>query len=96
MFGRRLVSQALQLQHLLQTMFGLQEPIQPSGQRADLVRDEFGLHKMIIVATKAGKVNLTIDRCVFCDNFYGKWQFTIFLCICFTQIVDVWIGQFKW
>lgn len=56
MFGRRLVSQALQAQHLLQTVFGLHDPIQPAGQRADLVRDDFGLHKMIVVATKAGKL----------------------------------------
>ncbi|KAK3926933.1 ER membrane protein complex subunit 1 [Frankliniella fusca] len=69
MFGRRLVSQALQLQHLMQSVFGLDEPHQPSGQRADLVRDDFGLHKMIVVATKAGKL-------FGLDNFNGEivWQ----------------------
>lgn len=56
MFGRRLVSQTLQFQQLLQTVFGIGDPVQPVGQRADLVRDDFGLHKMIVVATKAGKV----------------------------------------
>jgi hypothetical protein len=46
----------LQLRALLLTILGLGEP--PSaGQRAGLVRDEFGLHKMIVVASSAGKVN---------------------------------------
>ncbi|KAE8738070.1 hypothetical protein FOCC_FOCC016445 [Frankliniella occidentalis] len=69
MFGRRLVSQALQLQHLVQAVLGLHEPHQPSGQRADLVRDDFGLHKMIVLATKAGKL-------FGLDNFNGEivWQ----------------------
>lgn len=62
MFGRRLVSQTLQFQQLLQTVFGISDPIQPAGQRADLVRDDFGLHKMIVVATKAGKVIILISN----------------------------------
>jgi len=38
------------------TILGLGEP--PSaGQRAGLVRDEFGLHKMVVVVSSAGKVN---------------------------------------
>jgi hypothetical protein len=56
MFVHRLASQILQLRSLLLTIFGLGEP--PSaGQRAGLVRDEFGLHKMIVAASSAGKVN---------------------------------------
>lgn len=56
MFIHRLASQILQLRSLLLTIFGLGKP--PSaGQRAGLVRDEFGLHKMIVVASSAGKVN---------------------------------------
>jgi hypothetical protein len=57
MFVHRLASQLLQLRSLLLTVLGLGEP--PSaGQRAGLVRDEFGLHKMIVVASSAGKVIL--------------------------------------
>ena len=54
MMMRRLNSQANQARAFLQASLGLEQ--QQSDQRADLVRDKFGLHKMIIVATKAGKV----------------------------------------
>lgn len=55
MFAHRLISQTLQLRLLLLSVLGLGDP--PSaGQRAGLVRDEFGLHKMIVVATKIGKL----------------------------------------
>lgn len=55
MFVHRLASQMFQLRSLLLTILGLGEP--PSaGQRAGLVRDGFGLHKMIISASSAGKV----------------------------------------
>lgn len=55
MFVHRLASQILQLRSLVLTILGLGEP--PSaGQRAGLVRDEFGLHKMIVVASSAGKI----------------------------------------
>jgi hypothetical protein len=66
MFVHRLASQILQLRSLLLTILGLGEP--PSaGQRAGLVRDEFGLHKMIVVASSAGKVNQ-----VYLISFFGK------------------------
>jgi hypothetical protein len=76
MFVHRLASQVLQLQSLLLTILGLGKP--PSaGQRAGLVRDEFGLHKMIVVTTSAGKVNWVFLNDLFrnlaakvCD-FYG-------------------------
>lgn len=56
MFVHRLASQILQLRSLVLTILGLGEP--PSaGQRAGLVRDEFGLHKMVVVVSSAGKVN---------------------------------------
>ncbi|KAJ9575487.1 hypothetical protein L9F63_007645 [Diploptera punctata] len=55
MFVHRLTSQLLQLRSLILTILGLGEP--PSAdQRAGLVRDEFGLHKMIVAASSAGKV----------------------------------------
>uniref|UniRef100_A0ABD2XHY3 ER membrane protein complex subunit 1 n=1 Tax=Trichogramma kaykai TaxID=54128 RepID=A0ABD2XHY3_9HYME len=54
MLLRRLTSQANQIRAYFQATLGL-EPKQ-SDRRADLVRDKFGLHKMIVVATKAGKL----------------------------------------
>lgn len=64
------MSQALQLQHLVQTVLGLPDSLQPL-QRTDLVRDDFGLHKMIVVATKSGKV-MYINVCV-----QMKWSFLL-------------------
>lgn len=64
MFMRRIASQLLQLQTLFMTVFGLRDP-QLGGLtdsqfgvngRADMVRDDFGLHKMIVAVTSVGKV----------------------------------------
>lgn len=55
MFSRRLSSQMNQLQILLTTVLGGKTP-QSQSQQAGLVRDEFGLHKMIVAVTKVGKV----------------------------------------
>lgn len=57
MFVRRIASQLLQLQSLLLTVLGLREPTINSQGRADLVRDQFGLHKMIVAVTSVGKVS---------------------------------------
>ncbi|XP_015606269.1 ER membrane protein complex subunit 1 isoform X2 [Cephus cinctus] len=54
MFLRRICSQVNQARALLQTALGREPP--QSNQRADLVRDRFGLHKMIVVVTAAGKL----------------------------------------
>ncbi|KAJ8672798.1 hypothetical protein QAD02_004058 [Eretmocerus hayati] len=54
MLVRRLTSQANQMRSFVQTLLGL-EP-QQSSQRADLVRDKFGLHKMIVAVTSTGKL----------------------------------------
>ncbi|XP_043271773.1 ER membrane protein complex subunit 1 isoform X2 [Venturia canescens] len=54
MFVRRISAQANQVKILLQTVFGVIPQL--SSQRADLVRDQFGLHKMIVAATSAGKL----------------------------------------
>lgn len=54
MFTRRLTAQMNQVRSLFQTTFDINLP--QSNQRADLVRDKFGLHKMIVVVTSAGKV----------------------------------------
>ncbi|KAG8036512.1 hypothetical protein G9C98_003834 [Cotesia typhae] len=54
MFTRRLTAQMNQVRSLFQTTFDINLP--QSTQRADLVRDKFGLHKMIVVVTSAGKL----------------------------------------
>ncbi|OXU30919.1 hypothetical protein TSAR_001886 [Trichomalopsis sarcophagae] len=54
MLVRRLTSQANQASTFIQSLLGL-EP-QQSSERADLVRDKFGLHKMIVAVTSAGKI----------------------------------------
>ncbi|XP_012260554.2 ER membrane protein complex subunit 1 isoform X1 [Athalia rosae] len=54
MMIRRICSQANQLRTLLQAVMGFAPP--QSNQRADLVRDEFGLHKMIVAVTSPGKI----------------------------------------
>lgn len=59
MLQRRLTSQISQLQSLLLTVFGITAP-QSKNQAAGLVRDEFGLHKMIVVATRIGKVSVSV------------------------------------
>lgn len=56
MFVRRIASQLLQLQSLLLTVLGLKEPTTNAEGRADLVRDQFGLHKMIVAVTSVGKL----------------------------------------
>ena len=55
MMIRRVSAQANQTKTSLQTLLGVIPQL--SNQRADLVRDKFGLHKMIVVVTSAGKVN---------------------------------------
>lgn len=58
MMLRRITSQANQLKTFLQSVLGLDPP--QSNQRADLVRDKFGLHKMIVAVTSCGKVFITL------------------------------------
>ncbi|XP_014216207.1 ER membrane protein complex subunit 1 isoform X2 [Copidosoma floridanum] len=54
MLIRRLTSQANQMKTFIESILGL-EPLQ-SSQRADLVRDKFGLHKIIVAVSNAGKI----------------------------------------
>ncbi|XP_050436738.1 ER membrane protein complex subunit 1 isoform X2 [Adelges cooleyi] len=57
MFVRRLHSQVQQLQTLFATVLGLIEsPSETTGTKSNLVRDQFGLHKIIVAVTSAGKV----------------------------------------
>ncbi|CAB3376133.1 Hypothetical predicted protein [Cloeon dipterum] len=56
MVMRRLTSQVMQIKVLAQTVLGLVQPASSSGpSRASLIRDTFGLHKMIVAVTSAGK-----------------------------------------
>ncbi|KAL0117773.1 hypothetical protein PUN28_008875 [Cardiocondyla obscurior] len=54
MFLRRITSQINQARAFFQTILDLVP--QQSSQRIDLVQDKFGLHKMIVVVTSAGKL----------------------------------------
>lgn len=57
MFVRRLFSQIQQLRTLFATVFGvIESPSETSGTKCNLVRDQFGLHKIIVAVTSAGKV----------------------------------------
>lgn len=56
MFLRRLTSQLLQLKSLLLTVVSLGESVEKNGLEVDLVRDEFGLHKLIVAVTSVGKL----------------------------------------
>lgn len=60
MLARRVTSQLLQLQALVLTVLGLKEPTITNG-RADLVRDDFGLHKIIVAVTSVGKVGYILS-----------------------------------
>lgn len=73
MFIRRISSQVHQAKSLIQSLLGI-EP-QQSSQRADLVRDKFGLHKMIVAVTSSGKVKK--------NNFKFFAFKSIFLFLCF-------------
>ncbi|XP_075213432.1 ER membrane protein complex subunit 1 isoform X2 [Lycorma delicatula] len=56
MFFRRIMSQILQVRSLLLTILSLGESTPSKGLLADLVRDQFGLHKMIVAVTSVGKL----------------------------------------
>lgn len=57
MFVRRLVSQLQQLRILLATVLGvIESPSEATGTKNNLVRDQFGLHKIIVAVTSAEKV----------------------------------------
>lgn len=54
MMFRRVSSQLKQARTFFQSILSLTP--QQSNQRTDLVRDKFGLHKMIVLVTSTGKV----------------------------------------
>ncbi|XP_034941142.1 ER membrane protein complex subunit 1 isoform X2 [Chelonus insularis] len=54
MIMRRLTAQFNQIKSFVQSAFDMNN--QQSNQRVDLVRDKFGLYKMIVAVTSAGKI----------------------------------------
>uniref|UniRef100_A0A1B6DQ56 ER membrane protein complex subunit 1 n=1 Tax=Clastoptera arizonana TaxID=38151 RepID=A0A1B6DQ56_9HEMI len=69
MFIRRVASQLMQLQSFILSLVNLRGLANNAEGRADLVRDQFGLHKMIVAVTSVGKI-------FGIDNFSGEtvWQ----------------------
>ncbi|XP_054745972.1 ER membrane protein complex subunit 1 isoform X1 [Anastrepha obliqua] len=65
---RRIATQAMQMKSIFLHVIGLGQPPSDS-QKAGLVRDSFGLHKMMVVLTRSGKI-------FGIDNINGKhhWQ----------------------
>lgn len=74
MFGalqRRITAQVLHVKNLFLHILGV-GPAPSKAQRAGLVRDDFGLHKMLVVVTSSGKV-------FGIDNVSGKHHWVRYL-----------------
>ncbi|EDV92916.1 GH19025 [Drosophila grimshawi] len=70
-FMRRITAQALQMKSMFLHLIGLGPP-PTDTQRAGLVRDSFGLHKMLVLLTRAGKI-------FGMDNIAGKHHWKLYL-----------------
>lgn len=70
-FQRRISSQISHVKNLVLHILGL-GPAPSKAQKAGLVRDDFGLHKMLVVVTSTGKV-------FGIDNVSGKYHWTRYL-----------------
>ncbi|XP_030246797.1 ER membrane protein complex subunit 1 isoform X2 [Drosophila navojoa] len=70
-FMRRITTQALQIKSLFLHVIGLGPP-PTATQRAGLVRDSFGLHKMLVLLTRSGKI-------FGIDNIAGKHHWKLYL-----------------
>ncbi|XP_017021485.1 ER membrane protein complex subunit 1 isoform X1 [Drosophila kikkawai] len=70
-FLRRITTQAVQIRSLFLHVIGLGPP-PTATQRAGLVRDSFGLHKMLVVLTRSGKI-------FGIDNISGKHHWQLYL-----------------
>lgn len=68
---RRITTQALQIKSLFLHVIGLGPP-PTDTQRAGLVRDSFGLHKMLVILTRSGKI-------FGIDNIAGKHHWKLYL-----------------
>lgn len=70
-FSRRISTQAMQIKCIFLHVIGLGQP-PTDTQRAGLVRDSFGLHKMLVVLTRSGKI-------FGIDNISGKHHWQLYL-----------------
>ncbi|XP_002054888.3 ER membrane protein complex subunit 1 isoform X1 [Drosophila virilis] len=70
-FMRRITTQALQMKSLFLHVIGLGPP-PTDTQKAGLVRDSFGLHKMLVLLTRSGKIFGV-------DNIAGKHHWKLYL-----------------
>lgn len=70
-FVNRLITQSQHLKSVLFQVLGL-GPKPSDSTRAGLIRDAFGLHKMLVILTKSGKV-------FGIDNISGKHHWRRFL-----------------
>ncbi|EDW96323.2 ER membrane protein complex subunit 1 isoform X2 [Drosophila yakuba] len=70
-FLRRITTQAVQIRSLFLHVIGLGPP-PTATQRAGLVRDSFGLHKMLVLLTRSGKI-------FGIDNVSGKHHWQLYL-----------------
>ncbi|XP_030373597.1 ER membrane protein complex subunit 1 isoform X2 [Scaptodrosophila lebanonensis] len=70
-FLRRITTQAIQIKSLFLHVIGLGPP-PTDTQRAGLVRDSFGLHKMLVLLTRSGKI-------FGIDNIIGKHHWQLYL-----------------
>ncbi|XP_053680149.1 ER membrane protein complex subunit 1 [Anopheles nili] len=70
-FQRRLTAQVTHVKNLILHILGV-GPAPSKAQRAGLVRDDFGLHKMLVVVTSTGKV-------FGIDNVSGKHHWVRYL-----------------
>lgn len=78
---RRISSQISHIRNVLLTVFGFGAPPSAS-QKAGLIRDAFGLHKMIVVVTESGKVN----RILLQQKIYALLNNFFF----FISVIDIW------
>uniref|UniRef100_A0A182YG21 DNA-directed RNA polymerase subunit beta n=1 Tax=Anopheles stephensi TaxID=30069 RepID=A0A182YG21_ANOST len=70
-FQRRITAQVLHVKNLILHVLGV-GPAPSKAQRAGLVRDDFGLHKMLVVVTASGKI-------FGIDNVSGKHHWVRYL-----------------
>ncbi|XP_011184855.2 ER membrane protein complex subunit 1 isoform X2 [Zeugodacus cucurbitae] len=70
-FSRRISTQAMQIKSIFLHVIGLGQP-PTDTQKAGLVRDSFGLHKMLVVLTRSGKI-------FGIDNISGKHHWQLYL-----------------
>lgn len=82
MFRKRLLLQVVHFKHFLISLFGADSS---KLQRENLVRDSFGLHKIIIIVTSVGKV---------CFKLYYNTTNFFYLMYCELFVSGIWYRQY--